>query len=129
MEKWLFLHDEPRAKIEAFASSLDEIFEGSWDFSKFVPHKTARQPVEAGYSIRDCLKIKGQLQDQKLVIGQETYGKEMIRHCFRNQDIWADFMVENTPENYVLVDSLFLPVFGYKLENYPHQQESKPRYY
>jgi len=129
MEKWLFLHNESRKKIMDFAYSLDTLFPGSWEFSRFVPHKTARQPVEEAYKFEDCFKTKGELRDQKLVVGQIFSKKEVIRSCFRNQDIWADFMVENTNENYTLVDSLFLPAFGYKIENYPHQQESQPRYY
>lgn len=129
MEKWLFLHKEPRTKIEAFSRALDEIFEGAWNFSKFVPSKTTRQSVKEGYSIGDCLIVKGELRDQKLVIGQVHLGKPMIKYCFRNQDIWADFMVEDTPRNYIQVDSLFLPTFGHKIENYPLYQEVNQRPY
>lgn len=123
MERWLFLEKESREKIENLAYALNEAFENQWDFSQFVQHKTARQPMEKSYSLKDCFMQGGKLRDQKLVVGQVFLRKPMIRMAFLNQDIWADFMVEDTPKNYVRADSLFLPIFGYKLEDYPHQQQ------
>jgi hypothetical protein len=124
MERWLFLGKERRKKIERFSYDLrDEFGKEFWDFSRFVSHMTARQPVESGYSLDDCFKLAGELRDSKLVIGQMFLRTPMIRSCFRNQDIWADFMVADTPENYIRVDGIFLPIFRYKLEDYPHQQK------
>lgn len=126
---WLFLDKEPRKKIEAFSYALEKYFLDSWDLSRYVPDKIARQPVKKSYSLEDCFKSKGQLQDQKLIVGQKFLEKPVIRMAFLNKDIWADFTIENTNENYIQVDSLFLPVFGYKIENYPYQQQLKSRHY
>ena len=122
MERWLFLYKEPRKKIEKWAYLLRDNFGDYWQFSKFIPYVTAREPMKESYSLENCFKQRGKLETQKLVIGQVFFNKPQIRAVFENKNIFADFIVENTLENYVMADSLFLPLFGFKIENYPYQR-------
>jgi len=125
MERWLFLEKESRKKIEIFSYDLREEFgEEFWNFSRFVPHMRAkRQPVADGYSLEDCFKQRKKMNGTKLTIGQEFFGKPSIRIAFRQVDIWADFILEHTASRYEKTGELFVRSFGYKIEDYPHQQQ------
>lgn len=125
MENWIFLHEEPNSRIKEFAYALGDKLGDYWDFSEFVPGKTARQPTNVN-SLEDCFKEEKVMRDKKLVIGQEFSAmgpiKEKIRLAFRYGNIWADYITDNTSENYNLTKEIFKEVFKYPLENYPFQQ-------
>ncbi len=122
MERWLNLKRESQKKIELLAYALRNDFGNEWwNFTQFVPHNPARQPTSEGYSLEDCFKERGKLEDRKLIIGQVFPSKTVIRMAFLKFPTWADFMVENTPENYLKVAGIFPQIFGYEIEKYPHQ--------
>lgn len=124
MERWLFLEQEPIENIKSFSYDLRREFgKDYWSLSRFVPHKTARQPTPKRYSLNACFREKGGLErTARLVIGQEFLRKPSIRFAFRYADIWADFIVEYTQERYKKTGELFTRAFGNTIENYPRQQ-------
>lgn len=126
MQRWLFLSKEPRARIEKFSYELTDAFgKTPWEFTKFVQEQVARQPTSKGYFLEDCFRQKGKIEDVKLVIGQENFGKPSIRFAFKHEDIWADFILEHSAERYAKTGELFTRNFNYLLETYPHQHEVK----
>jgi hypothetical protein len=124
MERWLFLQDESRKRIKTFAYDLTESLGNNWDFTRFVDYSPRRQPTEKGYSLDDCFKEKGKMENTvKLVIGQKILiNKPTIRFAFRKRDIWADFTCEYNDERYIKTDGVFQKIFSSKIEDYSHQQ-------
>ena len=122
MERWLFLQNEPKSKIVNFAYNLRDSFGNEYDFSEFVPHKTARQSLP-GYSLEECFKQEVAFRDVKLVIGQVCFNKPQIRFAFRYGNIWNDFMVHQNKKNYQITGDIFLKTFTSTIEEYPSQQQ------
>jgi len=124
MERWLFLRQEPIKKISSFSHDLNGEFGGDyWNFSRFVPGKAARQPTPKKYSLDDCFREIGRLEDVKLIIGQKIlFDGPTIRFAFRYADIWADFILEYTDERYQKTGELFTRTFSHTIESYPNQQ-------
>jgi hypothetical protein len=124
MERWIFLGRERGQNIEQFSYDLRDTFgKDFWNFSRFVPNNVARQPVAEGYSLDDCFKQRKKMQDPKLIIGQEFFGKPSIRLAFRQVDIWADFILEYTEDRYVKTGELFVRNFNHTIDTYPHQHQ------
>lgn len=124
MERWLFLHKERKEKIKEFAYGLEKELGNYWDFSEYLPHQNAREPI-MGYSLGECFKQKGKIERTvKLIIGQKILiNKPTIRFAFRYNQIWSDFITEYTGENYAKTRDLFKKVFGKELEDYATQQK------
>ncbi len=133
MERWLYLKDEPREKIEKLSYELSEKLGNYWDFSRFVEDKIARERLNE-YSLNKLFKNKDELEKTvKLVIGQEFHLfqrldknislNKSIRLAFRIEDIWADFIAPLTNSNYTKTNEIFKNVFEYSIENYPFQHK------
>jgi len=124
MERWLFLDEESRKKIEKFSYELRDAFgEEFLSFRRVVPDIHSRQVVYRGYSLDDCFKQKKKMEHVRLIIGQKSsYHEPSIRWAFRQADVWADYILEHTPEHYVKTGELFVHNFNYTIEKYPHQK-------
>ncbi len=116
MERWLFLDNEPKEKVEQFARGLEQTWGNFFDFSAGSPRSRIND-----FSLEKFFQEVGELINPRVAFGQKLLGDEQIRFFARNKEVTCNYIFPQTNQNYRIASEIFKESFGVNVEDYPSQ--------
>lgn len=115
MERWIFLDNESKARVETFAKGLEQTWGNFFDFSAGSPKSRI-----ANYTLERFFQEEG-LRDQRIVFGQKFSDGPKIRFFASNGEVICNYFMPYTEQNFRIASSLFRETFGQTIEEYTSQ--------